>query len=118
MHPLQENQMSRLFNSIQFPLYSPDDVVDKPVDTVDDIIDYLKDDDSDKETIKLEPEKKIETKDDKTDEVKQEKEEEDELKELEDELEEPDEEKLELMAPVKRREILKKYPKLFEDFPY
>ena len=45
-------------------------------------------------------------------------EEEDELKELEEELEDPDEEKLEVVAPVRRREILKKYPTLFKDFPY
>ena len=42
----------------------------------------------------------------------------DELKELEDELEDPDVEKLELSSPVPRREILKKYPELFKDFPY
>jgi hypothetical protein len=45
-------------------------------------------------------------------------EEEDELTELERELEEPDEEKLELVTPVRRKEILAKYPKLFKDFPY
>jgi hypothetical protein len=43
---------------------------------------------------------------------------EDELKDLEDELEDPDEEKLELTSPVPRREILKKYPEIFKDFPY
>jgi hypothetical protein len=42
----------------------------------------------------------------------------DELKEIEDELEEPTEEQLELVTPVRRREILKKYPQLFKDFPY
>lgn len=42
----------------------------------------------------------------------------DELKELEEELKEPTEEDLELMTPVRRREILAKYPKLFKDFPY
>lgn len=42
----------------------------------------------------------------------------DELTELERELEEPDEEKLELVTPVRRKEILAKYPKLFKDFPY
>ncbi len=43
----------------------------------------------------------------------------DELKELEEELKEPKEEDLEeLMTPVRRREILKKYPTLFKDFPY
>jgi hypothetical protein len=43
---------------------------------------------------------------------------EEELKEIEEELEEPPEEKLELMAPARRRDILKKYPTLFKDFPY
>jgi len=42
----------------------------------------------------------------------------DELDLLEQELEEPDEEKLELVTPVSRKQILKKYPKLFEEFPY
>lgn len=41
-----------------------------------------------------------------------------ELEELEEELEEPTEEQLELMAPVRRREILKEYPDLFKKFPY
>lgn len=39
-------------------------------------------------------------------------------KELEEELEEPDEEKLELMTPVRRKEILAKFPTLFKEFPY
>ena len=60
--------------------------------------------------------------DETTTEVKEEKEEEDEeideLKELEEELKGPTEEDLELMTPVRRREILAKYPKLFKDFPY
>jgi hypothetical protein len=42
----------------------------------------------------------------------------DELKELEEELEEPSEEQLELVTPVRRREILKAYPDLFKKFPY
>lgn len=42
----------------------------------------------------------------------------DELKELEEELEEPDDEKLELVTPVRRKEILAKYPQIFKDFPY
>lgn len=45
-------------------------------------------------------------------------EEDDELKEIEQELEGPKEEDLELTTPVRRREILSKYPKLFKDFPY
>lgn len=42
----------------------------------------------------------------------------DELKEIEEELEGPKEEDLELMTPVRRKEILAKYPTLFKDFPY
>jgi hypothetical protein len=44
--------------------------------------------------------------------------EEDELKEIEEELEGPKEEDLELMTPVRRKEILKKFPTLFKEFPY
>jgi hypothetical protein len=58
-----------------------------------------------------EEEKDKEDKEDKEDE-------EDELKEIEEELEGPKEEDLELTTPVRRKEILAKYPKLFKDFPY
>lgn len=44
--------------------------------------------------------------------------EEDPLKALEEDLKDPDEEDLELVTPVKRGEILKKYPNIFKDFPY
>ncbi len=49
---------------------------------------------------------------------KEEEVEEDPLAEIEEELEEVSEEKLELTTPVRRKEILKKYPNLFKDFPY
>lgn len=49
---------------------------------------------------------------------KGEEEDEDELKALEEDLEGPTEEQLELVTPVRRKEILKKYPELFKDFPY
>ena len=43
----------------------------------------------------------------------------DELREIEEELESPKEEDLlELTTPVRRKEILAKYPQLFKDFPY
>lgn len=42
----------------------------------------------------------------------------DELAELEQELESPTEEQLELITPVRRKEILAKYPNVFKDFPY
>lgn len=42
----------------------------------------------------------------------------DELEELERELEGPTDEQLELVTPVRRKEILTKYPNLFKDFPY
>ncbi len=99
------------------------------------IEDFLLDDDKKSldDKIDLKEEKKpVEKKEEKELEVKEDKEEEldeskleskedekpDELKEIEQELEEPDEEQLELVTPVRRREILKKYPTLFKDFPY
>jgi hypothetical protein len=44
--------------------------------------------------------------------------EEDPLKEIEEEIKLPSEEDLELTTPVRRKEILAKYPTLFKDFPY
>ena len=84
--------------------------------------DLLKEDEKDQEVIeeekpKEEEEKEEEVKPDEG-EGEEEKEEIDELKELEDELNEPDEEDLEIVTPVRRAEILRKYPKIFKDFPY
>lgn len=68
-------------------------------------------DDIEGETQKEEKVKKETSEDDEdTEEV-------DELAELEEELKEPKEEDLELMTPVKKREILAKYPNVFKDFP-
>lgn len=64
------------------------------------------------------PEIEIDDKDEITDKDKEEEVEIDELKQIEEDLEEIDEDKLELKTPVARREILKKYPNLFKDFPY
>lgn len=85
-----------------------DDVLvdDKPVEkTVDDIINLLGvDDDKVDEKIDDKEDEKLDTKDDKKD---------DEI----DEDPEPDLDKLEIASHASRREIEKKYPKLFEEFP-
>lgn len=124
--------MFRLFNNF----YSPNDsnTITPPAGgtgevSKDDIIDFLSADD-DKEEIKLDKGKNIDDKlPKKSTEVSQEEEEEettdktddeeeDELAELEKELEGPTDEQLELVTPVRRKEILAKYPALFKDFPY
>ncbi len=79
--------------------------------------------DEDKEDVEDEVEDKKEKKSKKSGEAEDEEEDEDseeddELKDLEEELEEPDKAKLEAAVPVPRREILKKYPNLFKDFPH
>lgn len=105
-----------------------------------DVIEFLGSDDDEPETIPLEEKKKETTdktkeKEDKDDDKTTRKtktgdpsvddepeveddDEDDELKAIEEELEEPTDDKLELVTPVRRREILKKYPQLFKDFPY
>lgn len=57
-------------------------------------------------------------KDEDDEEEKEEKEEKTPEEGIEEDLKEPTENDLELMTPVRRREILAKYPKLFKDFPY
>jgi hypothetical protein len=65
---------------------------------------------------KVKTQTELETDDESSDE--DENEDDDELKELENELKGPTDEQLELVTPVRRKEILKKYPELFKDFPY
>lgn len=129
--------MSRLLNNI--PLFAPVDDAggngspssSEPMGTLD-MIEFLGED-NDQETIDLEGKPKKEAKEkpeskpakedkgtieDDDKESEEDDSEEDELKELEEEIEEPSDEQLELVTPVRRREILKKYPHLFKDFPY
>jgi hypothetical protein len=102
----------------------------------DDVINFLgTEDDAEKaEVLDLTPPKKDkvekEEKDDEADDIEnideadvendgeEPEDDEDELEDLVNETEEPDPEKLELTTPVRRKEILKKYPNLFKDFPY
>lgn len=81
---------------------------DEDEDEDDDLLD-------DKKSKKKEPKKEKVDKDDEDDDEEEELDEEDEL---EADLVEPDEDKLELVTPVRRGEILKKYPNVFKDFPY
>jgi len=100
-------------------------------DDKDDVIKFLGEDDEPEEKLDLtekkdKKEKKEVVEDDDSDESEseseeldeEENEEDDELAALLDETEEPKEEQLELVTPVRRREILNKYPTLFKDFPY
>lgn len=96
---------------------------DKEMDH-EEVIEFLADDkDEDKEVLDIEDKSKSKGKDkdivEEEGEVEDEKPEGDkELEELEEELQPPTEEQLELVTPVRRREILAKYPQLFKDFPY
>ena len=118
-----------MFKQLLNELFAPDPPVGgTPTTTTDemsvnDMADFMRDDDE-KETIDLRPpttrtppETPSKEVDEEVDETEKE-EETDELAELEDELKPPTEEQLELVTPVRRREILKKYPELFKDFPY
>lgn len=118
------------------PFFAPTDSAAGPIEdsalSREDMVDFLSDDSQDDETIDLTKDKTpppAKEKDDKTKkdekddkETEQEDEEvslEDELeKELEEETEELDDEKLELVTPVRKKEILAKYPDIFKDFPY
>lgn len=122
-----------MFKLLNSPFYyppvesaAPAPAVDKTPPNADankeDIIDFLKDDE--KEVIPLEKPKDKDKKDEKEiepwddEQEEQQEEEPDELAEIEAELEEPSPEQLELVTPVRRKEILAKYPSLFKEFPY
>ena len=103
-------------------------VEDKTLDK-ESVIELLGEDEKEQETLELEEPSKKGSKDKKEKPEKGEEkpegepkeEEEEELsleEELEEELKEPDEEKLELVSPPSRKEILTKYPNLFKDFPH
>jgi len=117
--------MYKQFTNLTYPLMSPEDKISGAGIAElgkEEIIEFLNDD-SEGEKIELDKpkgDKKSDDKDEKTEgEEKEELSEgEEELKEIEEELEEPEEEKLEFTTPVSRREILKKYPNVFKEFPY
>jgi hypothetical protein len=108
--------MRQLFsNFIQYPSYSPDDATGGSSDDNLETLELLNAEEPE-EVLDL-PSKAKEPSEENEDETKED-EEIDELKEIEEELEGPKEEDLELTTPVRRKEILKKYPTLFKDFPY
>src|SRR5215510_1102703 len=139
--------MSLLRNMLQFPLFAPESVGGPTAIqsgggggelSKEDMIEFMADDEESQDVLDLddkktkgktdkttrkeqgETEEEAETNEETSDEDSDEEsdEESDELSELEQELQGPTDEQLELVTPVRRREILKKYPNLFKDFPY
>lgn len=111
---------------MSLPTNSPAAVSDTPSGEMghEDVIDFLKEDD--KDLIELEEKPKAKAKTPKVEDADEGEGEEtggeekvdDDLLELEQELEGPTDEQLELVTPVRRKEILAKYPTLFKEFPY
>lgn len=104
--------------NMNLPFSSPDDSSGSGAEPESDTIELLESEEE-PEVLDL-PAKGEEEKDEEGEaETTGEEEEVDELEEIEKELETPEEEDiLELTTPVRRKEILAKYPKLFKDFPY
>ena len=93
---------------------TPDQILEALSDETDDEEETTDTDDTDTDT-----EDKDTDDEDKDEDTEDEDEDEDEeTDEDEEEDEEEDTDKLELVAPVRRKEILAKYPKLFKEFPY
>lgn len=118
LHPFREKVMFKQFN--RFPFFSPEDssagVVNESTES---IINFLDEEDDDKaEVIDLDEPKSKEIKEESREEDEEPEEKEELEDEIEDELTPPTEEQLELVTPVRRKEILAKYPKLFKEFPY
>jgi hypothetical protein len=137
--------MSQLFNKIPQLFFAPNTVVgpttgvpsvggrsagqpavNQPTNK-EDVIEFLASDDEVPEVLEITPpKKKDEDKEKDKEEIeegvepeeKEDEDEEDELAEIEQELEGPTEDQLEFVTPVRRKEILAKYPQLFKDFPY
>ena len=108
------------------PFFAPADtetgaIEDKALSKEDTITLLGEDDDKEQETLELDKAPKKSDKDRGEEDKKTEKGAEESEKSLEDEIEEelaePDDDKLELVVPVRRKEVLAKYPDIFKDFP-